>query len=35
MSPKSPKKQKIRFFVLAFALSFFVLAMMGLIVVFV
>lgn len=35
MSPKSAKKQKVRFFVLAFALSFFVLAMMGLIVVFV
>ncbi len=35
MSQKSPKKQKVRFFVLAFALSFFVLAMMGLIVVFV
>lgn len=35
MSPKSLKKQKVRFFVLAFALSFFVLAMMGLVVVFV
>ena len=35
MSAQNSKKQKARFFVLAFALSFFVLAMMGLIVVFV
>ena len=35
MPAQNFKKQKTRFFVLAFAMSFFVLAMMGLIVVFV
>ena len=35
MPAQNLKKQKTRFFVLAFAMSFFVLAMMGLIVVFV
>ncbi len=35
MSDQTPKKQKVRFFVLAFALSFFVLAMLGLMVVFI